>query len=187
MNEINTFKNGSVVWLMGLSGAGKTTLSVELYKKFTEAGVTAIVLDGDTLRAGINKDLGYDNESRAENIRRAAEMAKTIANHNVLVICSLITPKESDRQIARSILKGKLVEVYVNCPLALCEERDLKGLYKRARAGEIKNFTGFDSPFEIPINADIIIDTSKESVSDCAITLYENVSQLLSNQRFDIP
>lgn len=181
---MDALKNGYVIWLMGLSGAGKTTLAIELERKLREKGRHSIILDGDILRAGINKDLGFDNISRTENIRRTAEMAKILVDNGFIAICSLITPKESDRKIARSILEENLIEVFLECPIETCEARDVKGLYKKARMGEIKDFTGIDSAFEIPEITDIVIHTSKETVSESSHKLYEQVCAIVGETDF---
>lgn len=179
---MNIFKNGYVIWIMGLSGAGKTTLANELHRILKENGQLSIVLDGDMLRAGVNKDLGFDYASRSENIRRTAEMAKLLIDNNFIVICSLITPLESDRNMVRTILNEKLIEVFLDCPIEVCEHRDVKGLYKKARGGEIKNFTGIDTAFEIPQKAHIIVSTSKETVADSCNKLYDQVCDIMNNK-----
>ena len=171
---------GHVIWLMGLSGAGKTTLAIELGRKLKSKGLPSVILDGDQLRAGINKDLGFDDGSRSENIRRTAEMAKMLSDNHIITICSLITPKETDRLIIKNILGERLTTAFINCPIELCETRDVKGLYKKARSGEIKKFTGIDSVFEVPVNADIIIPTDRQTIQESVEILFENFCSLIT-------
>ena len=147
-------------WLIGLSGAGKTTLSNNVVE-ILENEYLIKVLDGDILRDGLNSNLSFSIEDRNENIRRVAEVSKLFLDSGFTVINSFITPTEEMRQIARNILGDLYVEVFIDAPLSICENRDVKGLYKKARSGEIKNFTGIDSVFERPLNSDIIIDTTK--------------------------
>ena len=156
-----------VVWIVGLSGSGKSTLARGLENALHEKGFITQLLDGDNLRSGINNNLNFTDEDRVENIRRAAEVSKLFANCGIITICSLISPTSQVREMAREIIGKKYVEVFVNCPIEVCESRDTKGLYKKARAGEIKNFTGIDSPFEAPDNPDIDIRTDINSVEYC--------------------
>ncbi len=164
-----------VVWIVGLSGSGKSTLARGLENELHRRGYLTQVLDGDNLRSGINNNLGFSHEDRVENIRRAAEVSKLFADCGIITICSLITPTNDIRAMARSIVGEKYFEVYVNCPLEVCESRDVKGLYKRARKGEIKNFTGIDSPFESPENPDIEIRTDIHSIEECHKQLVEKI------------
>ncbi|WP_437920352.1 adenylyl-sulfate kinase [Sphingobacterium sp. LRF_L2] len=150
-----------VIWLYGLSGAGKTTIATALKIDLEKLGIKVVMLDGDLLRAGLNKDLGFTANDREENIRRVAEIAKLLAENAILCICSLITPLETHRTIAQDILGDLLIQVFVDCPLAECEKRDVKGLYARARTNEIKNFTGITAPFEPPKNPDLTVDTQR--------------------------
>jgi bifunctional enzyme CysN/CysC len=155
------------LWLTGLSGSGKSTISVELERDLFNAGRQVYRLDGDNLRHGLNRDLGFSDSDRSENIRRTAEVAKLLNEAGVTVICSLISPFEKDRKLARDIIgSDSFVEIYVATPLEVCEERDPKGLYKKARAGEITGFTGISAPYEEPRNPDIRIDTSKEVLTE---------------------
>ena len=146
-------------WLIGLSGAGKTTLSNNVVEILEDDLIK--VLDGDILRDGLNSNLSFSIKDRNENIRRVAEVSKLFLDSDFTVINSFITPTEEMRQIARNILGDLYVEVFIDAPLSICENRDVKGLYKKARSGEIKNFTGIDSVFERPLNPNIIIDTTK--------------------------
>lgn len=156
-------QSGIVVWLFGLSGSGKTTISTLLKEKLEEEGFFAITLDGDILREGINKDLGFSEADRAENIRRAAEIAKIMLTNNIITICSFITPLEEHRVLAAQIIGEQYFEVFLDCPLAVCKERDVKGLYKDADRNLISNFTGVSARFEPALNANFIIKTNTES------------------------
>lgn len=147
-----------VIWFTGLSGAGKTTLANGLNRTILRKGYFTKLFDGDEIRQGLNKDLGYSIEDRIENIRRTAEVAKLFADHGIIVICSFISPTRQMREMVRDIVGiERFIEVYVDCPLEVCEKRDVKGLYKKARQGLIKDFTGIGSIYEIPQNPDIII------------------------------
>ena len=157
-----------VVWFSGLSGSGKSTLANLLEKELFIAGFHTYVLDGDNIRLGLNKDLGFDQASRNENIRRIAEVCKLFLDSGLIVIAAFITPKEIDRRIIESVLGEHYIEVYVDTPLELCEKRDVKGLYKKARSGEIKGFTGIDAPYEEPINPELVVETDKYDILACA-------------------
>src|SRR5210317_2279136 len=162
-------QSAKVIWFTGLSGSGKTTLASNLEKELFFRRFFCQVLDGDNIRSGINNNLGFSKEDRLENIRRIAEVSKLLINTGMITICSFISPTEEIRSMARSIIGEKdFIEVFLNPPLSVCEERDVKGLYRRARAGEIQDFTGISAPFEAPENPDVEIDTSvtgiKESV-----------------------
>ena len=152
-----------IVWFTGLPGSGKSAIANLLEKRLTAEGKHAYILDGDNVRHGLNRDLGFTEAARVENIRRVAEVAKLMADAGLIVLVSFISPFEKERRLAREI-SGDLnfVEVYVDTPLEVCEARDPKGLYKRARAGEIKNFTGIDSPFEPPTNAELVLHGAEE-------------------------
>ncbi len=166
-----------VVWLTGFSGSGKSTIANALEVVLFERGVRSFCLDGDNTRLGINKDLGFSSTDRTENIRRVAEMAKLFLDSGTIVITSFISPLISDREMAKSIIgNADFVEVFINCPLAVCEERDVKGLYAKARRGEIKDFTGIDSPFEAPLNADIELLTNKYSVNECVDIILSKIN-----------
>ena len=165
-----------VVWVVGLSGSGKSTLARGLENALHQKGYITQILDGDNLRSGLNKNLTFSEEDRIENIRRAAEVSKLFVNCGIITICSLISPTEEIRKMAKSIVGAdKYFEVYVNCPIEVCESRDTKGLYKLARKGEIKNFTGIDSPFEEPKNPDLEIRTDINTVEYCHNQLVEKV------------
>ena len=144
-------QNSKVIWLTGLSGSGKTTIAIELEKELHQMGYLTQVLDGDNVRSGINNNLGFGEDDRLENIRRIAEISKLFVNCGVITINCFVSPTESIRQIARDIIgSDDYLEVFIDTPLEECEKRDVKGLYQKARKGEIKNFTGIDAPFEIP-------------------------------------
>lgn len=169
-----------VVWFTGLSGSGKSTLAngveVELLKK----GIHTFSLDGDNIRLGLNKGLGFNREDRQENLRRIAEVAKLFVDSGVVVLASFVSPLKSDRDLIRNIIGSKdYVEVFVNTPLEECEKRDVKGLYAKARAGEITNFTGIDSPYESPANPDIEINGKTESIEESKQTVLEYLSNKL--------
>jgi adenylyl-sulfate kinase len=160
---------GCVVWMTGLSGAGKSTLATALEQRLLGSGVLAMVLDGDVLRTGLSKNLTFSPEDRSENLRRATELAIHLAEAGVVVVAALISPYRADRAQAAERAKERMVpfaEVYVNAPLAVCEGRDPKQLYKKARAGLIPNFTGIDAPYEAPLAPDVEIRTDREPVSE---------------------
>lgn len=176
INANNTFQLkkqiSKVIWFTGLSGSGKTTISNALLQVLQKKGCHVQNLDGDVLRKGLNSDLGFDMVSRIENIRRAAEVSKILLDSGVICLCSFITPTSSIRQKVREIIGDEnLVEIFVNAPLEVCEQRDVKGMYKKARLGIIQEFTGISSPFEPPDNPDIEIRTDlltvEESVKKC--------------------
>ena len=161
--------SGVVLWFTGLSGSGKSTVADILERKLFAGGHHTILLDGDNVRHGLNRDLGFTDADRVENIRRIGEVARLMTDAGLIVLVSFISPFASERRIARSLsAQGEFVEIYVSTPLAVAEARDTKGLYRKARAGDIKNFTGIDSPYEEPENAEIVVDTSKMSAEDAA-------------------
>ena len=157
-----------VLWMVGLSGSGKSTLAKAVEQSLHEEGCITQLLDGDNLRTGINNNLGFSEADRNENIRRAAETAKLFLNCGIITICSFISPTEEIRNLAKSIIgEADFFEVFVECPIEECEKRDVKGLYKKARAGEIKNFTGLDAPFEAPKSPAILVNTATEDMQTC--------------------
>jgi bifunctional enzyme CysN/CysC len=159
----------AVLWFTGLSGAGKSTIANLVEKKLHLLGRHTYLLDGDNVRHGLNRDLGFTDADRVENIRRVAETAKLFVDAGLIVLVSFISPFRSERDMAREIVeKDEFLEVFVDTPLAVVEERDPKGLYAKARAGEIKNFTGIDSPYEPPLAPDIRLDTMSASAEDLA-------------------
>lgn len=167
-------QQAQTIWLTGLSAAGKSTLAYALERALIDAGRVCFVLDGDNVRHGLNRDLGFSSEERTENIRRVAEVAKLMNDAGLIVISAFISPMIADRTIAKDIIGDSLFkEIYINTPLAACEARDPKGLYAKARADKLSNFTGISAAYEPPLQADLTIDTSQ-------ISLAENVKKLLS-------
>ena len=157
------------VWLTGLSASGKSSLAFALERRLVDLGRACYVLDGDNVRHGLNKDLGFSHQDRTENIRRIAEVAHLMNDAGLIVITAFISPYRDDRQLAREIIGGEsFLEVYVNTPIETCEVRDPKGMYKRARAGHLSGFTGVNDPYESPETPDLTIDTSIASPSECA-------------------
>jgi adenylylsulfate kinase len=157
-----------LLWFTGLSGSGKSTLAHALEEELYQRGCRTYVFDGDNVRHGLCGDLGFSDRDRTENIRRIAEMAKLFVDAGVISLTAFISPFREDRDRARGLFPhGDFIEVYVDCPLEVCESRDVKGLYKRARAGEIKDFTGISSPYEPPSKPEIIIQTADREVMDC--------------------
>ncbi len=167
-------QNGIVIWFTGLSGSGKSTLARALEEKLFERGHLCFVLDGDNVRHGLNKNLGFSPEDREENIRRIGEVAKLFADAGLIAMTAFISPYRKDRDQARSLLnKDEFIEIYVKVPLDIAEQRDPKGLYKKARAGEIKEFTGISAPYEEPTNAELILDTGDLSLNECVEKILE--------------
>lgn len=163
--EIYLKQHAKVIWFTGLSGSGKTTLASLLEKRLFELNYFCQILDGDNVRSGINRNLKFTEEDRLENIRRIAEVSKLFMNCGIILICSFISPTNEMRKMAKDIVgENDFLEIFVNTPLEVCEERDPKGLYKKARAGEIKNFTGISSPFEIPENPFVEVDNTDPDV-----------------------
>ncbi len=158
-------QRAKVIWFTGLSGSGKSTLAVQLEAQLHQAGYKTYLLDGDNIRTGLNKDLTFTNDDRVENIRRIGEVCKLFIDAGVIVLSAFISPFKADReQVKRIVGNENYIEVFVDAPLEVCEQRDVKGLYKKARAGEVKNFTGIDSPYEIPDSPDITVLTHALSV-----------------------
>jgi adenylylsulfate kinase len=172
-----------VIWMVGLSGSGKSTLARSFENNLHKMGFLTQLLDGDNLRVGINNNLGFSEEDRVENIRRAAEVSKLFSNCGLITICSLISPTESIRKMAKEIIgEESFYEVFVNCPLEVCESRDVKGLYAKARKGEIKNFTGIDSPFEQPISPSLELRTDLDDLEVCQTKLLEAILPSIKTQ-----
>jgi len=168
---------GIALWLTGLSGSGKSTLANGLHQKLFEIGMHSIVLDGDNTRLGINKDLDFTNKDRIENIRRVAEITKLFVETGHIVITAFISPfKENRIQAKKIISENDFLEVYIDSTLETCEHRDVKGLYKKARLGEVKNFTGISSPYEKPDSADIHINTNKSSIPESVELLFKQLN-----------
>ncbi|MFD1128871.1 adenylyl-sulfate kinase [Paenibacillus provencensis] len=158
-------RNPRVIWLTGLSGSGKTTLASHLEQVWKREGIPCYVLDGDQVRRGLNRDLGFSPEDRRENLRRIAEVSKLFLDSGTHIIAAFISPHEQDREMVKSMFgPGEFVEVYVKCSVEVCEQRDPKGLYQKAKRGEIPNFTGISAGYDIPNKPDIIIDTELQDV-----------------------
>jgi len=169
-------QKAKVIWFTGLSGSGKTTLASALERNLFERGHLTQVLDGDNIRTGINNNLGFSPEDRMENIRRIAEIAKLLINSGVICLCAFVSPTRDVRNIVRTIVgEDDFLEVFVSTPIEVCETRDIKGLYQKARAGEIKDFTGVSAPFDIPQNAILSIDTSDKTVEECVEILLDRL------------
>ena len=161
--------------MVGLSGSGKSTLARAAENTLHQQGKVTMLLDGDNLRAGVNNSLGFSEEDRQENIRRAAEVAKLFSHCGIITICSLISPTASIRQMARDIIGPDYFEVFIDCPLEVCEARDVKGLYARARRGEIPDFTGVSAPFEAPASPDLRIPTDSLSLEESHTLLIDKI------------
>ena len=169
-----------LIWFTGLSGSGKSTIANFLEKRLTELKIHTYSLDGDNLRSGLNKNLTFSKEDRNENLRRTAEVSKLFIDAGVVVIAAFISPYIKTREEIKEIVGiENYIEVFVNTPLEICEQRDIKGLYKKARAGEIKNFTGISSPYEAPICPSVEIDTTKESVEDAVERILTHIKNKL--------
>ncbi|HBX23513.1 MAG TPA: adenylyl-sulfate kinase [Desulfotomaculum sp.] len=166
-----------VLWLTGLSGSGKSTLAIEVEKELYKHRILSYVLDGDNVRHGLNKDLGFSTSDRQENIRRIGEVAKLFVDAGLFVITAFISPFKEDRQKVRELFEpGEFVEIHVNCSIDICEKRDPKGLYEKARQGIIKNFTGISSPYEAPVRPELVINTDEQ-------TIEESVEQVINYLR----
>lgn len=177
-------QKGLTIWFTGLSGAGKSTLAIALEKELYREGILSQLLDGDNIRSGINNNLGFSEADRIENIRRIAEISKLFTGCGIVTLAAFISPTTAIRQMAEEIIgEDDFFEVYVSTPLAVCEQRDVKGLYARARRGEIKDFTGITSPFEPPANPFLKIDTSQTSVPEAIRLLMQAfMPRIRSNQ-----
>jgi len=173
-----------ILWFTGLSGAGKSTIASAVEQKLFELGHHTYLLDGDNVRHGLNKDLGFSDADRVENIRRIGEMAKLFADAGLIVLTAFISPFQSDRRLVRELVEhNEFIEIYVNTPLKICEQRDPKGLYKKARKGDIKDFTGIDSKYEKAETPEITINTDELSIASCTdfIIDYLKKNQIISS------
>ncbi len=171
------------IWFIGLSGSGKSTLAVELEKYLFHHQFTTVLLDGDNVRTGINKDLGFSIEDRKENIRRIAEINKLFIENGIIVINSFVCPAEELRTLIRSIVGYENVFfIYTKASLETCIQRDVKGLYKKAQQGNVAQFTGISAPFEEPLNPDLIVDTEKQSIEDCLNQIIMNIIPRITNE-----
>ena len=156
-----------MLWFTGLSGSGKSTIADELEKKLHELGKHTMLLDGDNVRHGVNRDLGFTDQDRVENIRRIAEVSKLMVSSGLITIVSFISPFRSERSMARKLFNDcEFIEIYIDTPIEVCEARDSKGLYKKARAGQLKNFTGIDSDYEAPEMSEIVLQNSDANIDD---------------------
>lgn len=165
-------QRGLMVWFTGLSGSGKSTIAISLERELQKRGLLCRILDGDNIRSGINNNLGFSEEDRIENIRRIAEVGKLFVDTGIITIAAFISPNNALREMAANIIgKNDFMEIYISTPLEECERRDVKGLYAKARRGEIKNFTGISAPFEAPVHPALSIDTSKLSVEESVAEL----------------
>lgn len=176
-------QRGIMIWFTGLSGSGKSTVAMGIERELHAQGILCRILDGDNVRAGINNNLGFSAEDRIENIRRIAEIGKLFVQTGVVTLACFVSPTNDIRQMAREIVgKEDFLEVYISTPIEECERRDVKGLYARARKGEVKNFTGISAPFEAPVSADIEIDTSKIPLEESVRTLTELIIKRVKQQ-----
>lgn len=173
-------QKGTVLWLTGLSGSGKSTVAREIEKKLFQKGHLTYVLDGDNIRFGLNKNLGFSQADRQENIRRIGEVAKLFADAGVITVTAFISPYREDRDMVRALLpEGNFIEVYIKCSLTTCENRDVKGLYEKARRGQIKEFTGISAPYEEPLLPELVLETDRESLEQSV----DKMLQYLENKR----
>lgn len=168
------------VWFTGLSGAGKTTLANALERELYERGIKTFSLDGDNIRKGLSSDLGFSESDRIENLRRIGEVAKLMCDAGLVVTAAFVSPFKKDRQLIRNLLGNEFFEIFVNTPLEVCEQRDVKGLYQKARRGEITNFTGVDSPFEIPKDPDFQVNTVNQTIDQVVSKILEVILPKLS-------
>lgn len=176
-------QHATLIWFTGLSGSGKSTLAVQLEAQLHARGFKTYLLDGDNIRVGLNKDLSFSEEGRVENIRRIGEVSKLFLDAGVIVLSAFISPFKADRAQVKAIVgDANFVEVFVDAPLEVCEQRDVKGLYKKARAGEVKNFTGIDSPYEAPDQPDVHIPTHQLSVEDSMEKLMKKLEPIIKLQ-----
>ena len=174
--EVRLGQRGKVFWFTGLSGSGKSTLAIALERRLFDQGYHVVILDGDNIRTGINKNLSFTAEDRAENIRRIAEVAKLYLNNGIVCIVSFISPTRDMRDMAKQIIgTSDFVETFIDTPLEICEARDVKGLYKKARAGEIMDFTGIHAPYEAPLNPEIHIKTENATIAESLEILIQKV------------
>lgn len=176
-------QRGIMIWFTGLSGSGKSTVAMGVERELHAQGILCRILDGDNIRAGINNNLGFSAEDRIENIRRIAEIGKLFVQTGVVTLACFVSPTNDIRQMAREIVgEEDFLEVYISTPIEECERRDVKGLYARARKGEVKNFTGISAPFEAPVSPDIAIDTSKIPLEESVRTLTELIIKRVKQQ-----
>lgn len=174
-NNLNNNKS-LVLWFTGLSGSGKSTIAGRVEEKLFEKGIRTFILDGDNIRSGLNKRLGFSDEDRLENLRRIGEVSKLMLNSGIIVLAAFISPKKTERDLVKSIVgEENFIEIFVDCSLDVCESRDVKGLYKKARAGEIKDFIGIHTVFENPQNSDIILKSDELSIEECSNKVIDSI------------
>jgi adenylylsulfate kinase len=172
-HKLNNHKS-CILWFTGLSGSGKSTIANALEKRLHEMKLQSYILDGDNVRHGLNKDLGFSSDDRKENIRRIGEVSKLFIDAGMITITAFISPFREDRELARGLVdNGEFIEIYIKCTLDTCEQRDPKGLYKKAREGKIPDFTGISSPYEEPFEAELVIETDKQSVEESVDTILD--------------
>lgn len=175
--EARDGNRGVILWYTGLSGCGKSTIALEVEKRLFAMGKHTYLLDGDNIRFGLNKNLGFSPEDRTENIRRIGEVAKLFVDAGIMVSTAFISPYRSDRDQVRALVgPGDMLEIFISCDVSVCEQRDPKGLYKKARAGEIPDFTGISAPYEEPLNPEIVIDSGLLSIDACAKRVIDYLS-----------
>lgn len=168
-----------ILWFTGLSGAGKSTIAHAVEAQLHQQGCSTFVLDGDNIRHGLSKDLGFEDSDRKENIRRIAEVAKLMLDAGTITLTAFISPFRLERELARrTVAEGDFIEIYCNCDLTVCEQRDVKGLYRKARLGEIAHFTGISSPYEPPENPEIVIDTDQMSIEECLAHIFDRLQKM---------
>jgi len=178
-NKRNKHKS-FLIWFTGLSGSGKSTIANVVEQKLFKKGINTYILDGDNIRTGINNDLSFSPKDRTENIRRIAEISNLMIDAGLVVLAAFVSPYKKDRENIKNIVKDvNFVEVYINTSVEECERRDVKGLYKKARAGEIKNMTGIDAPYEAPVNPDIEINTEKETIEESVVKILDFLASKL--------
>ncbi len=171
-----------LLWFTGLSGSGKSTLANAVEDQLFKRGFDTYILDGDNIRSGLNADLDFTDKSRKENIRRISEVGKLFVDASVITLTSFISPFRDDRAMARTLIGPKyFVEIFVDCPLDVCENRDVKGLYKKARNGEISNFTGIDSPFETPSNPEVYVNTHEMNLEECTAKVIDYIIPIIQS------
>ena len=173
--EVRNGHRSACLWFTGLSGSGKSTVANVVEQELYNTGFRTYILDGDNIRKGLNKDLNFTEEGRIENIRRIGEVAKLMTDAGIIVLAAFVSPFLKDRQLLRDLMGDSFIEIFVDAPIEVCEQRDVKGLYKKARAGEISNFTGISSPFERPEHPDVHIHTDQLELSDSAKLVLETV------------
>lgn len=173
--EIKNGHKSACLWFTGLSGSGKSTVANVVEQELYSMGYNTYILDGDNIRKGLNKDLNFSEEGRVENIRRIGEVANLMCDAGIVVLAAFVSPFLKDRQLLRELMPGKFIEIFVDAPIEVCEARDVKGLYKKARNGEISNFTGISSPFEVPQHPDVHIHTDQYPIDESVKLVVDNI------------